>query len=318
MRVLQNRITRYVLSMWSSRPEPVRFDGVVVLITGGGRGLGRAYAVELARRGARVVVNDLGIGPDGTGNEDASPAEAVVDDIRRAGGTAVADARDISNRDGAQGAVASAVDTWGRLDAVVHNAGFVRRAPIDRMPEDSLEDVIDVGLMGAFHLAGAAWPHLTSSGRGRIVLTASGAGLFGAAESSNYAAAKMGSIGLALSLAQEGAPRGINTNVIVPIAQTRLASVLPSDVIEQLGPEQVAPVVAWLCHPECRVNGEIFSAAGGAINRIALAVTSGVRLAQVSVEHVRDSLGEVRSLDDARVVGSSAEALALRLPPRGA
>jgi NAD(P)-dependent dehydrogenase (short-subunit alcohol dehydrogenase family) len=298
----------------SPHPSPLRFDDRVILVTGSGRGLGRAYAIELAGRGARVVVNDLGSGPDGHGAPDASLAQLAVDEIRAAGGCAIADPHSVATREGAEGAVELAVSTWGRLDAVVHNAGVVRRAPIEDMRDVAQTDVHDVSQLGAFHHASAAWSHQIDSRSCRMVLTASGAGLFGAPQSSNYAAAKMGTVGLALSLAQEGEPHGIQVNAVVPIAQTRLATTLPADVIDRLGPHQVAPVVAWLCHPDCEVNGEIFSAAGGRINRVVLAITPGVQLEYATVEGVRESLTTVRSLEDARVVSSSAEALRVRLP----
>lgn len=298
----------------SAVSAPRAYDDQVVVVTGAGRGLGRAYAHEFARHGAKVVVNDLGNRSDGTGPPDRLIASAVVEEIRAAGGDAVADGNDVATESGAAALIETAVQHYGTVHAVVHNAGVVRRADFADMAGPTLNDVLGVGLMGAFHVARAAWPLMTRQVYGRIVLTGSGAGLFGAARSANYAAARMGIVGLALSLAGEGRAHGIQANVIVPIAQTRLATTLPAHVIDRLTPEQVAPVVAWLAHRECAATGEIYSAAGGRVNRVVLGVTPGLDFADISLEAVRDRFAEISSLDDVRTVPTSPDALKLRLP----
>lgn len=293
---------------------PCRFDGRVAVITGAGRGIGRAYALELARRGAAVVVNDRGGPPDGDGSGDTAPASAVADEVIASGGRAVADASDVADPAGTERLIGTAIDTFGSVDVVIHNAGIVRRADFADMAGPVLEDVLGASLIGGFNVVRAAWPYLVKQRYGRVVLTSSGGGLFGGVRSGNYAAAKMGLIGLALSLAMEGDEQGIHTNVIVPIAKTRLATTLPTNVIEHLTPDQVAPVVAWLCHEDCPANGEIYSAAGGRVNRVGIAIGHGLTLDAISVEKVRDAFAAIRSMRDSRAVVDSPTALTLRLP----
>lgn len=290
----------------------LRFDHRVAIVTGAGRGLGRAYALDLAARGARVVVNDVDSGTDGATTGDAAVAEQVVAEIESHDGIAVADSNSVVT--GGDAVVATALEAFGRVDIVVHNAGVVSRTSFENMAGPVLDDVLGVSLLGAFNISRAAWPHLVRQGYGRIVITSSGAGLFGGAQSGNYAAAKMGSIGLALSLAAEGAEHGIHTNVIVPIAKTRLATTLPPHIIERLRPEFVAPVVTWLAHEDCPANGEIYSAAGGRVNRVAIAINTGIQSDNLDAETVRDSFDEIRRLDDAQPVTNSPQALELRLP----
>lgn len=289
----------------------LRFDQRVVIVTGAGRGLGRAYALEFAARGARVVVNDVGCDTAGAGS-DGAVASSVVNEIASQGGIAVADTHSVTTQ--ADGIVATALEAFGRVDVIVHNAGVVHRCDFEAMVGPVLDEVLGVSLLGAFGICRAAWPHLVRQRYGRIVITSSGAGLFGGARSGNYAAAKMGCIGLALSLAAEGAEYGIHTNVIVPIAKTRLATTLPRHVIDRLRPELVAPVVSWLAHEECPANGEIYSAAGGRVNRVAIAINEGADFGTLDAEAVRDKFEAIRDLSGARPVATSAEALTLRLP----
>jgi NAD(P)-dependent dehydrogenase (short-subunit alcohol dehydrogenase family) len=291
-----------------------RFDGRVALVTGAGRGIGRAYALELARRGASVVVNDRGGPTDGDGASDSGPAHDVVNEIITTGGRALADTGDVADAADTDRMVAAAIDNFGSIDIVIHNAGIVRRADFVDMTGQVLDDVLATSLTGGFNVVRSAWPYLLKQQYGRVVLTSSGGGLFGGARSGNYAAAKMGLIGLALSLAAEGQEHGIHTNVIVPVAKTRLATTLPKNVIERLTPEQVAPVVAWLCHEDCPANGEIYSAAGGRVNRVGIAIGAGVTLDHASVESVRDAFEDIRSMHSATAVLDSPSALSIRLP----
>ncbi len=232
-----------------------RFDGRVALVTGAGRGLGRAYALLLAERGAKVVVNDLGGSVEGTG-ADASPADEVVAEIGAAGGEAAADTSDIATEDGAARLVATAgIMRWGRFPDV------------DR---EDLERHLHVHVGGSFFTARAVWPHLVEQGYGRIVMTTS-TGMLGLPGSTVYAAAKGGVLGLGRSLATAGAPHGIKVNLIAPAASTRMAG----DVGPDMPPEQVAPMVALLAHEDCPVTGEVYTAGGGRFARLFLASTPG-------------------------------------------
>src|SRR5215469_16612834 len=286
--------------MRSARPErpamPERaltFDGDVVIVTGAGNGIGRAYALELARRGARVVVNDIGTdqygaaqsGPAaaGTANDGGgqpeSAADATVAEIRLAGGTAVADTHSVAERAGGTALVQAALDAFGRVDAVVHNAGFSKDNFFDELTDEQIDSVLDVHLRGAFYVAQPAYAAMKASGNGgRIVFTASTAGLLGAPLMSNYGAGKMGVVGLARSIAIEGAQYGIKANGISPGALTRRGHdpdafrfknrPNPIDVSnipgqELFTPERVAPIAVVLTHRGCEVTGEIFMARSG-------------------------------------------------------
>jgi NAD(P)-dependent dehydrogenase (short-subunit alcohol dehydrogenase family) len=270
------------------------FDGDVVIVTGAGAGLGRAYALELARRGARVIVNDLGVDQSGDGTRSAvlssGTADATVAAIREAGGTAVPDAHSVAERDGGRAIVQSALDAFGRVDAVVHNAGFSRDNFFDELTDEQLDSVLDVHLRGAFYVAQPAFAAMKKAGGGRIVLTASTAGLLGAPLMSNYGAGKMGVVGLARSIALEGAQYGIKANALSPGAMTRRGDdsgafrfanrrspIDPSKVPgrEWLTPERVAPMVVLLTHRTCPVTGEIFMARAGWFARAWVAASEG-------------------------------------------
>jgi NAD(P)-dependent dehydrogenase (short-subunit alcohol dehydrogenase family) len=257
------------------------FDGDVVIVTGAGAGLGRAYALELGRRGARVLVNDLGADPSGGGSS-PNPAAATVDAIRAAGGVAEANQDSVADPEGGSAIVRAALDAWGRVDAVVHNAGFTRDNHFAEMTTEEIEAVVGVHLLGGFYVAQPAFAAMQQSGGGRFVLTTSAAGLLGAPLMSNYAAAKMGVVGLVRSLAVEGRQYGIKANAISPGAATRRAddpdafrfraraepldpTAMPAR--EWLTPERVAPMVAVLCHPSCPVTGEVFLARAGWFSR---------------------------------------------------
>jgi NAD(P)-dependent dehydrogenase (short-subunit alcohol dehydrogenase family) len=247
----------------------LRFDGRVAVVTGAGRGLGRAYALLLAARGASVVVNDLGGSIEGDG-ADASVASSVADEITAAGGTAVADASDVSTSAGGAAVVAAALEAFGRVDALVANAGVMRWARFPDVPDDDLEQHLRVHVGGSFFPARAAWPHLVAAGYGRIVLTTS-TGLLGLRGNTAYAVAKGGVIGLARSLAIAGAQHGITANLIAPAASTRMAG----DGGPDLPAELVAPMVAYLAHEDCPVTGEIYAAGGGRFARLFIASAPG-------------------------------------------
>ena len=202
--------------------DEIRFAGQTVIVTGAGNGLGRAYALDCARLGARVVVNDLGISTEGRGSDRAA-ADYVVAEIRDAGGTAVANHDSVASADGCAAIAATALESFGTVHAVIHNAGFTRNAPFEEMDDDLLLPVLAVHLLGAFHLSRAVWPTLVANGYGRLVFTSSGSGVFGRTNGANYASAKAGIVGLANALALEGAPHGILVNTVMPVGATRLA-----------------------------------------------------------------------------------------------
>lgn len=270
-----------------------RFDRRVAVVTGAGRGLGRAYALLLASRGAAVVVNDVGGELDGEG-VDAGPAQAVVSEIEAAGGTAVACTDSVGTPAGGAAIVETAVRQFGRLDVLVHNAGIVRRAPLRDMSSADFDSVLDVHLRGAFHVLRPAFGAMCDAGYGRIVLTSSIGGLYGNHEVANYAAAKAGIIGLSNVAAVEGAAHGVRSNVIVPAAVTRMAAGIDTSAYPPMEPELVAPTVGWLCSEGCSVSGEVYIALAGRVARAVVAETPGVYQPSWTVEQVGERLDEIR------------------------
>jgi (3R)-3-hydroxyacyl-CoA dehydrogenase / 3a,7a,12a-trihydroxy-5b-cholest-24-enoyl-CoA hydratase / enoyl-CoA hydratase 2 len=243
----------------------IRFDGRVVLITGAGNGLGRAYAKAFAARGAKVLVNDLGGAARGEGR-DPSVAQEVVEEIRQAGGEAAANGDSVA--DGVR-IVQSALDHFGRIDVIINNAGILRDAAFHKMTEDDWDAIFGVHLRGAFQVTRAAWPHLRNQGYGRVVMTASGAGVYGNFGQANYSAAKLGLFGFAQSLAIEGRSRNVLVNTIAPVAASRLtATVLPPQVLAALKPELVAPLVLLLGSESCNATGQLFEVGGGCVARL--------------------------------------------------
>lgn len=275
-------------------PE-LRFDNRVAVVTGAGRGLGRAYALMLAARGANVVVNDTGAGLTGDGADDA-PAHEVVADITAAGGGAVASLDSVATPAGGQAIVRAALDNYGRIDILIHNAGNVRRASLKEMSYQDFDAVIDVHLRGAFHVVRPAFPLMCDAGYGRIVLTSSIGGLYGNHGVANYAAAKAGLVGLANVAALEGAADGVLCNVIVPSAVTRMAEGLDISAYPPMGTDLVAPVVALLAHESCPVNGEMLIAIAGRVARAVVAETPGVQRLSWSIEDVAEQLYAIRDL----------------------
>ncbi len=275
-------------------------DGRVAVVTGAGGGLGRSHALLLAERGARVVVNDLGGAVDGSGSGSAA-ADAVVAEITEAGGQAVASADGVHTWEGGQAIVATALEAFGRIDVVVNNAGILRDVSFGKLGPEHLAPVLDVHLAGAFHVTRAAWPHLRAQGFGRIVCTTSGSGLYGNFGQSNYAAAKMGLVGLTRTLAIEGRRDGIHANAIAPIASSRMTEdVMPAAVLERLRPEHVSPLVAFLCAPACDETGSVFSVGGGYVARVAVVEGEGVAFDDVpTVEQVAARFDDLRALGDA-------------------
>src|SRR5690349_10088297 len=271
----------------------LRFDDRVAVITGGGRGLGRSYALLLAAHGAKVVVNDSGGGLAGEG-VDSAPADEVVREITATGGEAVAAIESVTTPEGGQAIINTALERYGRIDIVVHNAGNVRRASLKEMSYDDFEAVIDVHLRGAFHVVRPAFPRMCEAGYGRIVLTSSIGGLYGNHEVANYAVAKAGVIGLSNVAAIEGAAHNVKSNVIVPAAVTRMAEGIDTSAYPPMGPELVAPVVGWLAHESCSVTGEVFIALAGRVARAVIAESPGVSRASWTIEEVGNHLEAIR------------------------
>jgi NAD(P)-dependent dehydrogenase (short-subunit alcohol dehydrogenase family) len=257
-----------------------RFDGRVAIVTGAGRGIGRAYALLLAERGATVVVNDLGGSPVGDG-ADAGPAHDVVEEINAAGGRAVADVNDVSTEASAQAIVATAVDQFGRVDIVVNNAGISKAAGFPDADLDNLERHLQVHVLGSYHVTRAAWPHMVAQGHGRVIMTTS-TGMFGLPDNFSYATAKAGLVGMTRMMKIAGAPHDIKINLIAPAAMTRLAgghSSLAESARQSERPEMstalVAPMVAYLAHESCPVSGEMYTAGAGRFARLFIASTDG-------------------------------------------
>lgn len=271
----------------------LRFDNRVAVITGSGRGLGRAYAELLAGLGAKLVINDVGGSLQGEG-ADVGPAQEVVNAIKAAGGEAVANTDSVATVAGGRAIIQSALDHYGRIDILIHNAGNVRRAPLRDMSYDDFNAVLDVHLRGAFHVVREAFPLMCDQNYGRIVLTSSVSGLYGNKQVVNYATSKTGMIGLCNVAGLEGAEHNVKCNIIAPGAVTRMAEGLDTSIYPPMGPELVAPLVAWMAHEQCSVSGEILSAMAGRLSRMYLAETPGVYRPSWTVDEVGSHMDAIR------------------------
>lgn len=276
----------------------LRFDDRVVIVTGAGNGLGKSHALDFARRGAKVVVNDLGGGIAGEGAS-KSVAQGVVDEIKAAGGEAVANTDSVEDGDKV---VQTALDAYGRIDVVVNNAGVLRDASFAKMADADWDIIYRVHLYGAYKVTKAAWPHMRDANYGRIVMTTSVAGIYGNFGQANYAAAKLGLFGLAQTLAIEGASKNILCNTVAPTAGSRLtATVLPKEVLEALKPEYVTPAVVLLGHESCPVSGKLFEVGGGWVSQTRWEQTQGVFFRDdFSAEDLRAKWAEATSFENAR------------------
>ena len=303
----------------------LRFDDQVAVITGAGGGLGKEYALLLASRGARVLVNDIGGSVTGDGSN-SEAAQAAAAEIRQLGGEAVADNHSVTSSEGGQAIIDAAQNAWGRVDIVINNAGIVRDAPFEDMTAEQFEPLLDVHLRGAFHVTRPAWKVMREQGYGRILNTTSAAGILGNAGMSNYGSAKTGLIGFTRVLAAEGADRNIKVNAVAPIAYTRMlthsidSAEQPADAASQavlddlvnqylkkLDPGLVAPMVAFLTHRDCPVTGEIYTVGAGHVSRFFIGRTKGFYSPELSIEQVRDHLDEIRDEAGYTVPGGPAD-----------
>ena len=274
-------------------------EGKVAIVTGGGGALGSAYARALAARGVAVIVNDYGGDIRGEGDS-RSPADETADAIRSAGGTAAANYESVEN---GESIVESALDTFGRLDIVVNNAGILRDVSFHKMAAEDWDAIYRVHLLGTFRVCRAAWPHLRNQEFGRIVNTGSAAGLYGNFGQTNYAAMKLGVHGLTMSLAREGIARNVLVNTVAPAALSRLTlTVLPKEQLKLMSPELVAPLVTYLCDPNCSETGGLFEVGGGWIGKLRWQRTRGVHFgpsSKLTSEMVGDRWEEITSFENA-------------------
>jgi len=280
--------------------EPITFDGRVAVVTGAGGGLGRGYALELARRGARVVVNDLGGAVDGSGAS-RQAADVVVEEIEAAGGEAVANYDSVSNRDGGAAIIRTAVDAFGTVDIVINNAGILRDKSFAKMTLDEVDAVLDVHLKGAFYVSHPAFKVMKEKGYGRFVHTSSASGIFGNFGQANYGAAKAGLVGLSNVLAIEGEKHGIKSNAIAPTAKTRMTEELLGPFAEMFGPDQVTPMVVYLCSEANDYTHQVFSVGGGRYARVFIGTNNGWFAGQgkvPSVEELADNMESVRDISE--------------------
>ena len=280
----------------------LRFDGRVAVITGAGRGLGRSYALLLAAEGAKVVVNDPGGAIKGEGS-DAGPAQDVVAEIVAAGGEAIANLDSVATPEGGAAIVQAAIEAYGRIDILIHNAGNVRYGGLDELSQEDFDAVLDVHLRGAYHVVRAAFPLMRDAGYGRIVLTSSIGGIYGNQRCVNYGVSKAGMIGLSNIAALEGEGHDVRCNVIVPSAVTRMAEGIDVSAYPPMQPELVAPVVGWLCHESCSITGEMLAAIAGRVAKVYVAETQGVYQPSWTIDQVGERIDAIRDATEPLAFG---------------
>lgn len=274
----------------------IGFDGKVAIITGAGGGLGRQHALELARRGARLVINDLGGSVNGEGGN-VGPAQSVVQEIIDLGGEAVADGNSVATPEGGEAVVQTALDAFGTVDVLVNNAGILRDKSFHNLDQPMIDAVIQVHLLGAFYVTQPAYKVMREKGYGRIVSTSSNSGILGNFGQANYGAAKMGLVGLTRVLAIEGRKFNIKANAIAPVAATRMTEGLFEGLMDAMDPKLVSPLVAYLSSEACDVSGEVYSAAGGVISRFFIGLTPGYFNPSLTAEDIAANWDTIRSED---------------------
>ncbi|MEO5586996.1 MAG: SDR family NAD(P)-dependent oxidoreductase [Novosphingobium sp.] len=270
-----------------------RFDGRVVAITGGARGLGRAYAELVASLGAKVLINDNGSALSGSGS-DTGPAEETAQALRAMGAEAVANTDSVATPEGGQAIVEAALDNFGKIDVLIHNAGNNRFAALAETSYADFRAVLDVHLLGAFHVVRPAFERMVGAGYGRVVLTGSIGGLYSMPEVVNYAMAKSGMIGLNNIVAIEGKDFGVKSNIILPGAVTRMAEGMDTSIYPPMGPDLVAPVVGWLAHESCSVTGEMYVSMAGRVARAFITETAGVFRPEWTIDTIAEQIDAIR------------------------
>jgi NAD(P)-dependent dehydrogenase (short-subunit alcohol dehydrogenase family) len=283
------------------------FKGRVAIVTGAGGGLGRQHALALAKRGAKVLVNDLGGAVDGSGGS-VSAAQAVVDEIRAAGGEALANGASVTDFAAVEAMVQQAIAAWGRVDILVNNAGILRDKSFAKMDMADFRLVVDVHLMGAAHCCKAVWPHMVAQQYGRILMTTSSTGLYGNFGQANYGAAKLAQVGLMQTLAIEGAKHHIHVNALAPTAATRMTeSLFPPQILDALQPEAVVPAMLVLVH-ESAPTRTILCAGGGSFEAAHITLTQGIHLGlgDTVPEQLAQRLAQVTERTDEQVPASGA------------
>lgn len=278
----------------------IRFDGKVAIVTGAGGGLGKQHALELARRGAKVVINDLGGSVDGTGGN-SEAALAVVEEIKSAGGEAIANGSSVSDRAGADKIIQDTLDAFGRVDILINNAGILRDRTFKKMTLDDFQMVLDVHLMGSVNCTRAAWDHMVNQKYGRIVMTTSSSGLYGNFGQSNYGAAKLALVGFMNTLKLEGAKYGVKVNTIAPVAATRMTQdIMPKEALEALRPELVTPAVLYLCSEDAP-DGTIIEAGAGYYSKVHIVEGEGIYLkGDVSVDDIAENWSKISDMSEAK------------------
>lgn len=271
----------------------LRFDGRVAVITGGGRGLGREYALLLASRGAKVLINDNGSALDGSGG-DAGPAQDVVREIEALGGEAAACTQSVTTPEGGKAIIEAALDSFGKVDILIHSAGNSRFSPLDELSHEEFRSVVDIHLMGGFNVVQPLFPLMMKQGYGRVVLTGSIGGIYTMPTVAPYAVSKSGLIGLNHSIAIEGAGRGIKSNIILPGASTRMVEGVDTTGFPPMGPELVAPVVGWMAHEACSISGEMIISAAGRVARAFITESEGVYDADWTIEKMGEKIDAIR------------------------
>ncbi|HMJ15199.1 MAG TPA: SDR family oxidoreductase [Polyangiaceae bacterium] len=288
----------------------IRLDNRVAIVTGAGGGLGRSHALLLASRGAKVVVNDLGGSIDGSGGS-TKAADKVVDEIKAAGGQAVANYDGVDTAEGAAKLVATAKEAFGKLDIVINNAGILRDVSFVKMTDDDWNKVMQVHLTGSYNVTKAAWPLLRENNYGRVVFTTSAAGLYGNFGQANYSAAKLGIVGLCKTLAQEGGKYNIKCNVIAPIAKSRMTeTIMPPNILEKLLPEFVSPLVAYLCSEDVPDTAQTYAVGGGYFSRVAVVEGAGVYIKPdgLTIEQIAEQWKQINDLSKGQAYNTAMEA----------